>query len=618
MLAIKIFGYKRIKFKEEISLKKIFKHRFVLFTKYDWRNFFTLKTDVEKSHKTKKGMGIIMKKMIKKACTITLAVSMLATFVACNSDSSDSQETNGNAGTTAGSNTGSTIKVSEKGVLPIVDEPITITVFTPQVSSQVTDYYDNKLTQKMFEDTNIQIEWIFAPEKDAKQKVNLLLSTGDDLPDVIMGQNLGLKETMLKYGEAGTFIDLAPYLETQGEYYGAALEAQPRVVDLVTAPGGAIYNMPLINPSFPNSVSDKLFINKVWLDNLGLDMPQTTEEFRDVLMAFKTQDPNGNGINDEIPLMGATTGWNTSVETFLLNSFLQYSKNSLYNIDENGKVYATYVTEEYKEGIKYINSLINDGLLDPTSYTQDIAQLKQLFENTDAALIGAVAGGGPNTFANLNGERYKDYEMLPPLEGPEGVRLTNWNPDNLIMHELVITSACEHPEAVFKFFDYMYSPEISMFARNGEEGTDWVPAEEGELSLFGEQALFVPILKWGPPQNSHWAQKNPGYSYFTNHEIRSDDPYELQRYLFDASEQLRPYLPDESLIYPNFMHTTEDSAELARINQTLTDFINDHRVRFITGALDIDAEWDTYMENLEKIGYTDVIDILQGRLDLES
>ena len=52
----------------------------------------------------------------------------------------------------------------------------------------------------------------------------------------------------------------------------------------------------------------KIWINQTWLDNLGLDVPTTTEELYTVLKAFKENDPNGNGIQDEYPLVGGT-GW---------------------------------------------------------------------------------------------------------------------------------------------------------------------------------------------------------------------------------------------------------------------------------------------------------------------
>ena len=44
-------------------------------------------------------------------------------------------------------------------------------------------------------------------------------------------------------------------------------------------------------------------INQDWLDAVDMDIPTSLDELTEVLKAFKTQDPNGNGEQDEIPLM---------------------------------------------------------------------------------------------------------------------------------------------------------------------------------------------------------------------------------------------------------------------------------------------------------------------------
>ena len=63
----------------------------------------------------------------------------------------------------------------------------------------------------------------------------------------------------------------------------------------------------------------KLWFNYDWLEKLGLEEPQTTEELYEVLKAFKTQDPNGNGKANEIPLTGSIE-WSCALEYYLMNS----------------------------------------------------------------------------------------------------------------------------------------------------------------------------------------------------------------------------------------------------------------------------------------------------------
>ena len=91
--------------------------------------------------------------------------------------------------------------------------------------------------------------------------------------------------------------------------YQHALEVYPAFRQMTTFPDGTIRSLAKIQPCRPMTRNQPI-INKVWLDKLGLAIPTTIQELKDVLIAFKTQDPNGNGIADEIP--SPTTGISTS------------------------------------------------------------------------------------------------------------------------------------------------------------------------------------------------------------------------------------------------------------------------------------------------------------------
>ena len=220
--------------------------------------------------------------------------------------------------------------------------------------------------------------------------MNLILATGQDLPDVFMG---GMPTSLLvEHASQGTFIALNDFIEKDSCYFTEVLSDFPELRKIMTAPDGNIYAMPSINTSEPNMMSSRLWMDKVWLDKLGLKVPTTTAELKAVLSVFKTRDPNGNGVQDEIPLMGATTGWSTTVEPFILNGFLQYPNTGTVGTQryvlEDGVVQAPYVRNEYRAGLQYLHGLVADGLLDMATYTQDAAQLRTLFENPGVVRIG--------------------------------------------------------------------------------------------------------------------------------------------------------------------------------------------------------------------------------------
>ena len=131
-------------------------------------------------------------------------------------------------------------------------------------------------------------------------------------------------------------------------------------------------------------------------------------------------------------------------------------------------------------------------------------QLGALVENEEACLVGCMPGGMPT--ANIGGERIKNLLPFRRWKGRMVSACLVHEPCNYLLYPnvFVITKDCEYPEAVFKWADYMYDEEVSMRSRLGEPGVDWVEAEEGEVDLAGNPALYKAILLWGTVHSSHW------------------------------------------------------------------------------------------------------------------
>jgi len=129
----------------------------------------------------------------------------------------------------------------------------------------------------------------------------------------------------LSWAEQGVLMPLNDLIEEQGKLFQKAAVEIPMMKKLSTAADGQIYSFPSGGGCFHCDPATRFWLNQVWLDKLGLEMPKTTEEFRQVLIAFKTQDPNGNGKADEIPLVGGINGWWGDPSSFILNSFVNWN-----------------------------------------------------------------------------------------------------------------------------------------------------------------------------------------------------------------------------------------------------------------------------------------------------
>ncbi len=560
-----------------------------------------------------------MKKIFATLMAVLMTFSLL---VSCGTNSEDvgSTATDSTNSTSDVAETGdlktSGLAVSDKGVLPIVEETVELEVFIPQ-NTNVSDYEDNKLTAYLEETTNVKVNWVIGPEADVASKVNLLFAANAGLPDIFLGSSAAFSNAALtSYIDQGLILPISDYFDDYCTYIFDGLEAYPEAESMITAYDGKIYGFPQFNATIPNGYSKRLWINQTWLDTLNLDMPTTTEEFEEVLIAFRDDDPNGNGIQDEIPFIGANTGWDTSPVLFIMNSFIQYDSTTQPYRIVDGVVDAVYDSEEYRNGLRYLNSLAEQGLLDTSSFTQDNSQLKQLVENTDNMIVGTVSAGGPGAYSNTNSDRYPQYSSVTSLVGSDGYQNAGRSFPNVLTSVGIITSECEVPEIAVKWLDNMYSEDVSLRQRLGEPEVDWeLITDTSILSIKGEPAYYREILKWGSVQNSHWNAVGPSNMFFADTGETSDDPANMPQILWDATQDLIPYgSPTESML-PTYMYSLDDSAEMADISATLESYIYDSAVRFITGAMDIEDGWDAYIGELQNIGYERYVEIIQARYD---
>ena len=280
--------------------------------------------------------------------------------------------------------------VSGPGEFPIVDEPITLDILMLG-HAIVEDFNTNTFTDWYSERTGINLNFDIAPPNEWQEVLNLTIASGD-LPDIIVGFNVD-PSTLALFGPQGLFLPLSGLIEEHGHFIHDVFAGSPQVLPLITSPDGEIYGLPQVNECYHCFYSQRAWINSDWLANVGMDVPQTTEEFVDVLTAFKEQDANGNGDpNDEIPLAAATTGWNGNIDGFLLNPFVfsEFSGQNRFFEQNDGVITQTVTSEGYREGLRYLNRLFSAGLFGEESFTQPMDQIKQQVEGGDAPTIGVV------------------------------------------------------------------------------------------------------------------------------------------------------------------------------------------------------------------------------------
>jgi len=486
------------------------------------------------------------------------------------------------------------------------------------------DVEDMEWVAEMEAEAGVEIEWEYI--RADWDTVKPTRFAAGDIPDIII--NGTVESDYTKYN--GLFLDMTPYInEELTPNVVTMFEEEPETKILATTLEGKIYCLPKFQGKWPTT-NTVMFINQNWLDNLGLEMPATFTEFKEVLTAFKEQDANGNGDpNDEIPF-----DFNTDGDNAWFNS--AYSLTNLmgalgvqltdWGIDsyfaEDGEIKCYAVDERYKLFMKYVADLYANGLINTNAITNDYSAFQSLSRGNEAgeAIIGCVFGWEETD--KFGSVLYEQYEPLPALDYDidcePGTYDTRWRNDyagmNMSNNRAVVSAKCKNPEAAMRFLDRFYDQTHSVEGLFGG-------VTDGNIEVTGENSYKVL-----PPQKedmdagtwkwtSSFADNSPMY-------IRRSSEIEMAEDMQYALEERKVYnavieKANVSDTYPQmFMkYTEEDQNTMAVIQANINTFIDNQWSLWLTGEQDIDSTWDTYVQNIYDTGLEDVLRIRQAAFD---
>lgn len=499
-------------------------------------------------------------------------------------------------------------------------ETVTLTVGIPQ-NSNVVDYYENAFTKYLEEKANVKLEFsLFSSSRsEYLQQLALTCSANEELPDVILGFEFD-QYILNQYGEDGYFIDLTDYIEAYAPNYKAQLEkldaaTKEYVVDkskhLET---GAYYGMPRVLCEAFDDLQSVAYINKNWLDKLGLQVPTTTEELKKVLTAFKTQDPNGNGEADEIPMLGRD-----GVIDYLLNGFVRYEQIT-FNVTD-GKVWDPVKTDEFRQGVIFANELVKAGDYSKLSFSiNSNSEYKNLISPVGTSSKVGIFTGNHVVMTNPATAAKKEFTALPALKdvtGKGGYTIMN---EPSIAWTACITKECKYPAAAMKLIDTFYLDETISRQRFGEKDTDWTYKEgknacgtDSYVNVVNGEAFFSGNSTWGRNMcgiMTQWNYLDVPDAAVTSNAVESERLVMEQWKL--VQEGKKPVERATKLVY-----TQEEYATREMKAGNVSNYINEQIVLFIAGEKDPtdDAAWNEFLTTLDGLGRSELMEICQKAYD---
>lgn len=494
-----------------------------------------------------------------------------------------------------------------------------LTVGVPQKIS-ITDYDNNAFTEYVEENTGVDIEFAFFSNtaSEYKQQLALMASSNEELPDVMIGFHDMGTNTVNIYGQDGYFLDLTDLIDEYGDSYKAAYENQSKKMQefisrrMKDPDTGGIYGMPYVSYTTVDHIQSIMYINQKWLDAVGMKAPATVDELYNVLKAFKTQDPNGNGTADEIPMLGAN-----KIMDYVINAYIYFEENHKYNV-EDGKVYAPFITEEYRDALRFLNKMCKEGLYSDLSFTvTSRTELKNLYTPSSGVAQVGIFWGHPSTNTNTFNPVLEEYTALAPLADATGKGGYLVVSDDLVKLSAFITKDCENPALAMQLLDFFYEDETVTRMRRGEKDVDWtvqggvdISGAEVPNSTINGQAFFEGAQTWGANVLGMCTPENFSVAMETVDEGES----RAVKLLAESHKLMNEYPIKEDTVR-NLEYNNQEFEVKEKYESLLNAYVLEEAKLFVMGTKNLDSDWDAYVKQIDELGLSKVLEFKQSAYD---
>ena len=510
--------------------------------------------------------------------------------------------------------------VAEESIFPL-EEKVTLTGMISYPPSTESEPNNRTIFKRLEEKTNVHIEWTAIQSDQWGDKITLNMANLNTLTDFVFSAGFSDSD-LLRYADQEVIIPLEDYIDSCMPNLSKVFEKYPEYRSMCEDEDGHIWALPWIeqlgaDKTAIQTVDYMSFINKKWLDFLGLEIPTTVDEFEEVLIAFRDHASEIQaefGIDGSIIPMSFIMNDGGQDPCILINGFGEGigdpDKGRHIAVTDEGKVICTATTEGFKKGMQWLHKLYEENLIDPEAFTQEWSTY------VSKGKSGRYGVAFSWDIANI--DNLTDWVPLPALTAD----VRNITPQNgsftsgFDRGRCVVTCVAEDPEMVCSWLDVMYDPFQSPQNNWGTYGED----DDFDIFVLGENADGEPMLQHAPlgdasPVEVREAEAVGGPlaildEYYGVYVTCPDDA----QYRLDWIKDI--YTPDMNTkyVYPNVFMNMEDTEELSNLQADITKTINAAKSDWVMNGFD-DDDWEDLQDNLDAYGLEDYLEIYQKYFD---
>ncbi|MCM3786143.1 extracellular solute-binding protein [Neobacillus mesonae] len=537
---------------------------------------------------------------MKRWFTSTLIMAMMSSLlIGCSGTSGSAEE-----------------QSEENNEAPVVAEETTYPIETDETLSYWAELAGNLVGVKATHDevpffqewqkvTGVPLSFTAPPSGQAQEALNVMLASGD-LPDMIEYNFLGFPGGPEKAIKDGYIIELNDLIDKYAPNLKKFLSENPEIDKMVKTDSGSYYAFPFIRGDEYLRVFQGPVIRKDWLDELGLPVPETIDEWTTTLRAFKDQ----KGAAAPFTVVSKPRFFNDSGNGAFLGAF--GVTRGFYQVD--GQVKFGPAEPGFKEYLRLFNSWYKEGLIDKNIATTDLKAVDSNIASGETGATVGNTGGGIGKWQPLVEANDPDgvlvaapYPVLNKGEVPMfGQRNQAYSSEGTV----AITSMAKNPELAVKMLDYGYSEEGHMFFNFGQEGVSYNLTEDG-------YPQFTELLLKNP-DNLAPAQAISMYARSSYNGPFVQDKRYIEQYL--ALETQREAVDiwnktdSEKYNLPPITPNPEESSEYATIMNDINTLVDEMTIKIILGTDPID-EFEDYVAKMKQLNLDRAIEIQMAALE---
>ena len=458
------------------------------------------------------------------------------------------------------------------------------------------EWETNRFFARMTKLTGIETKAAAVYEQKEYDKLLSDMQKGEIKTDVLFKANL-TREQEIALLDSGALVDLAPMIGENMPNLSALLEKNPQWLETIALEDGRIASLPQINEA------ERLicvWINKAWLDALKLEMPKTTQELTDALVAFKTQDPNGNRKDDEVAadLLGIYE------MRWLLPYFSVISDD--YYIARGGEGEYVFAPElpGYRDFVALLKEWNDLDLFGDGAFTSAHNAANLDSDDDQTVKSGLLVTVAPYT--HIPAERTMDYVPLL-MAGPDGS--VRWRDTFGAVWPgcFAVTSACEDPAQALRWVDALYGETGSMIAYAGEEGDEYSFGENGRWTFTVDMMRTIDDIR--AESIIYTGVTTPGV---TPNEFLNQVDSDIDRHIISCMGQVRTVSEQVALGY---LLDEKDRVRANEIMKTLGRLVDEGIGRFATGETEMtDENWNAWLDAMRKAGGTELTELFNAAI----